>query len=61
MTPPLTLDRYSNGRSVNVTMDRGMIGSLLYLIESGPDIMYSTCFYARYQADPKESHLIDVK
>jgi len=38
-----------------------MIGSLLYLTASLPDIMYSTCLCACYQADPKESHLITVE
>ena len=61
MAPPLTLDKDSNGKSVNVTLYRGMIGSLLYLTASRPDIMYTTCLCARYQADPKESHLIAVK
>ncbi|KAJ9539228.1 hypothetical protein OSB04_031961 [Centaurea solstitialis] len=38
-----------------------MIGPLLYLTASRPDIMYATCLCARYQADPKESHLKAVK
>ena len=46
---------------VYVTDYRGMIGSLLYLTASRPDIMYSTCLCARYQANPREPHLIDVK
>src|SRR5438105_8339013 len=33
-----------------------MIGSLLYLTASRPDIMFSVCMCARYQANPKESH-----
>ena len=33
-----------------------MIGSLLYLTASRPDIMYSVCLYARFQSCPKESH-----
>ncbi|KAJ9536501.1 hypothetical protein OSB04_un000338 [Centaurea solstitialis] len=40
---------------------RGMIGSLLYLTASRPDIMFSTCMCARYQANPKVSHLSVVK
>ncbi|KAJ9539198.1 hypothetical protein OSB04_031931 [Centaurea solstitialis] len=39
MAPPLTLDKDSKGKSVNVTLYRGMIGSLLYLTASRPDIM----------------------
>ena len=38
-----------------------MIGSLLYLSVSGPDIMFSVCMYARYQSNPKECHLIAMK
>ncbi|KAI3668197.1 hypothetical protein L6452_43274 [Arctium lappa] len=61
MAPPLTLNKDPSGKPVNVTAYRGMIGSLLYLTASRPDIMYSTCLYARYQSEPKESHLIAVK
>jgi hypothetical protein len=38
-----------------------MIGSLLYLCASGPDIMLSVCMCTRFQATPKECHLRDVK
>ncbi|KAI3734639.1 hypothetical protein L6452_14113 [Arctium lappa] len=61
MAPPLTLNKDPSGKPVNVTDYRGMIGSLLYLTASQPDIMYSTCLCARYQFEPKESHLIAVK
>jgi Reverse transcriptase (RNA-dependent DNA polymerase) len=61
MAPPLKLDKDSAGIPVDVTLYRGMIGSLLYLTASRPDIMYATCLCARYQAEPKESHLKAVK
>ena len=38
-----------------------MIGSLLYLTASRSDIMYNTCICARFQSDPKKSHLSAVK
>ena len=38
-----------------------MIGSLLYLTASRLDIMLATCICARFQANPKESHLIAIK
>jgi hypothetical protein len=38
-----------------------MIGSLFYLCASGPDIMLSVWMCARFQANPKECHLISVK
>jgi hypothetical protein len=40
---------------------RSMIGSLLYLCASRPDIMLSVCMYTRFQANPKECHLVAVK
>ncbi|KAJ9544166.1 hypothetical protein OSB04_023873 [Centaurea solstitialis] len=61
MDHPLSLDKDSKGKPVDVTLYRGMIGSLLYLTASRPDIMYSTCLCARYQAERKESHLTAVK
>ncbi|GJX73855.1 hypothetical protein Tco_0312450 [Tanacetum coccineum] len=38
-----------------------MNGSLIYLTASRPNIQFSTCLCARYQANPNESHLIAVK
>ena len=38
-----------------------MIGSLLYLTSSRPDIQFSVCLCARFQASPRESHLTAVK
>ncbi|GJW20966.1 retrovirus-related pol polyprotein from transposon TNT 1-94 [Tanacetum coccineum] len=43
--------------SVDSTKHRGMIGSLLYLTASRPDIMFSVCLCARFQEIPKTSHL----
>ena len=50
-----------NSIKVDVTSYRGMIGSLLYLTASRPDIMYATCLCARFQADPRDLHLVAVK
>ncbi|GKD69732.1 retrovirus-related pol polyprotein from transposon TNT 1-94 [Tanacetum coccineum] len=47
--------------SVDSTKYRGMICSLLYLMESRPDIMISVCLCARFQKAPKTSHLEAVK
>ncbi|GKB85096.1 retrovirus-related pol polyprotein from transposon TNT 1-94 [Tanacetum coccineum] len=47
--------------SVDSSKYRGMIGSLLYLTKSRPDIMFSVCLCARFQEDPKTSHLEAVK
>jgi hypothetical protein len=51
------LDLDTGGKSVDQKVYRSMIGSLLYLCASRPDIMLSVCMCARFQADPKEVHL----
>nr|GEU62600.1 hypothetical protein [Tanacetum cinerariifolium] len=61
MLSPTNLGPDESGVSVNETVFRGMIGSLMYLTASRLDIQFSTCLYARYQANPKESHLVAVK
>ena len=38
-----------------------MVGSLLYLCASRPDIMLSVCMCARFQANPKECHKVTVR
>ncbi|CAM8881719.1 unnamed protein product [Rhodiola kirilowii] len=40
---------------------RGMIGSLLYLTASRPDILFSVCLCARFPTDPRETHVKAVK
>ncbi|GKB68176.1 retrovirus-related pol polyprotein from transposon TNT 1-94 [Tanacetum coccineum] len=61
MVPPNNLGPDLAGKSVNETSYRGMIGSLMYLTATRPDIQFSTVLCARYQSNPKESHLIAVK
>ena len=50
-----------NGKDFDQKVYRSMIGSLLYLCASRPDIMLSVCMCARFQATPKESHHKAVK
>ncbi|GKE07030.1 hypothetical protein Tco_1399048 [Tanacetum coccineum] len=38
-----------------------MVGALMYLTASRPNIVHATCYYARYQAKPTEKHLTAVK
>ncbi|GKE48465.1 uncharacterized mitochondrial protein-like protein, partial [Tanacetum coccineum] len=56
---PLFKDK--DGDEVDVYMYRSMIGSLMYLTSSRPDIMFAVCACARYQVNPKVSHLYAVK
>ena len=55
------LDLDKDGKDVDQKVYRSMIGSLLYLCASRPDIMLSVCMCARFQANPKECHLMAVK
>ncbi|GJU69115.1 retrovirus-related pol polyprotein from transposon TNT 1-94 [Tanacetum coccineum] len=45
------------GKPVDATLYRGMIGSLMYLISSRPDLIYAVYLCARYQEKPTEKHL----
>jgi hypothetical protein len=55
------LDLDKGGKSVDQKAYQSMIGPLLYLCASRPDIMLSVCMCARFQSDPKEFHLVAVK
>ncbi|GJY76657.1 retrovirus-related pol polyprotein from transposon TNT 1-94 [Tanacetum coccineum] len=55
------LDEDLQGKPVDATLYRGMIGSLMYLTASRPDLNYVVCLCARYQAKPTEKHLQAVK
>ncbi|RDX66910.1 hypothetical protein CR513_54274, partial [Mucuna pruriens] len=58
-TSILTLD--DSDKMVDQTSYKGMIDSLLYLITSRPNIMFSLYLCACFEADHKKSHLIVVK
>nr|GEV95116.1 hypothetical protein [Tanacetum cinerariifolium] len=49
------------GKDVDLHFYRSMIGSLVYLTASRPDIMFAICACARHQVTPKECHLHAVK
>nr|GEU90750.1 hypothetical protein [Tanacetum cinerariifolium] len=51
------LDLDHIGTLVDATEYRSMIGALMHLTSSRPDIVHATCVYARYQAQPIEKHL----
>ncbi|GJR12393.1 putative ribonuclease H-like domain-containing protein [Tanacetum coccineum] len=56
---PLVQDGDAN--DVDEHLYRSMIGSLMYLTASRPDIMFAVCACARFQVSPKTSHLLAVK
>nr|GEV10377.1 hypothetical protein [Tanacetum cinerariifolium] len=55
------LDADLIGTLIAQTTYRSMVGALMYLTASRPDIMYATCYCARYQVKPTEKHLTAVK
>ncbi|GKF43373.1 hypothetical protein Tco_0129925 [Tanacetum coccineum] len=58
----ISQDKYDeDGEEVDVHMYRLMIGLLMYLTSSRPNIMFAVYACARYQVNPKVSHLYDVK
>ncbi|WVZ83423.1 hypothetical protein U9M48_030571 [Paspalum notatum var. saurae] len=61
MSTNTALDADEDGEAVDQKEFRGMIGSLLYLTVTRPDIQFAVCLYARYQASPRTSHRQVVK
>ncbi|GKB31685.1 putative ribonuclease H-like domain-containing protein [Tanacetum coccineum] len=55
------LNKDEEAEDVDVHLYRSMIGSLMYLTASRPDIMFVVCACARFQVTPKVSHLHAVK
>ncbi|GKB75227.1 retrotransposon protein, putative, ty1-copia subclass [Tanacetum coccineum] len=55
------LDEDTQGKAVDPTHYRGMVGTLMYLTASRPDLTFVVCMCARYQAKPTEKHLHAVK
>ncbi|GJV82675.1 integrase, catalytic region, zinc finger, CCHC-type containing protein [Tanacetum coccineum] len=50
-------DADTQGKAVDPTHYRGMIGTLMYLIASRPDLTFAVCMCTQYQAKPTEKHL----
>lgn len=61
MSSTIKLNKNEDGISVDIKKYKRMIGSLLYLIASKPDIMLSVRLRVRFQSVPKESNLKIVK
>ena len=61
MSSSIRLDADSEGKKINEKLYRSLIGSLLYLTASRPDILFAVCICARFQSSPTETHLKAVK
>nr|GFD00553.1 uncharacterized mitochondrial protein AtMg00810-like [Tanacetum cinerariifolium] len=55
------LDEDKEGKAIDPSHYRGIIGTLLYLTASRPDLQFAICMCARYQARPIEKHVHVVK
>jgi hypothetical protein len=55
------LDKDDVGTQVDQTLYLSMIGSLMYLTASRPDLLFAVCICARYQSKPTKKHLEAVK
>ena len=61
MSTTTKLNKDENGKPIDEKQFRGMIGSLLYLTASRPDIIFATCLCARFQYSSRKSHLNAIK
>nr|KYP72326.1 Retrovirus-related Pol polyprotein from transposon TNT 1-94 [Cajanus cajan] len=55
------IDLDEKGTTIDASKYRDMIGSLLYLTTSRPNIIFILCMCARFQENPKDSHMISIK
>nr|GFA90593.1 hypothetical protein [Tanacetum cinerariifolium] len=61
MVEKLKLDEDKERKAVDPSHYRGMIGTLLYLTASRPDLQFAICMCALYQARPTKKHVHAVK
>ena len=61
MATTTKVNKDEQDKNVDIILYHSMIGSLLYLMASWSNIIFSVCLCARFQSYPKESNLIIVK
>ena len=61
MTTGCKLSKDDESKEVDQKLYRSMIGSLLYVTTSRPDVMHAVGLVARFQANPKETHVLAIK
>lgn len=57
IVPGTVVTKVGMGDKVNDTMYKRLVGSLMYLTVTRPDLMYAVSFISRFMADPREEHL----
>ena len=61
IVPGFKISRDENGDFVDETYYKQLVGSLMYLTATRPDMMFVTCLISRYMAKPMEIHLQAAK
>ena len=61
MTIRCKLSKDHESKYVDQKLYKSMIGSLLYVTASRPDVMHAVGLVARFQANPKETHVLEIK
>ena len=55
------LSKEDDSKEVNLTTDISMIGKLQYVVHTRPNIALAVGIVARFSANPRENHLIEIK
>lgn len=58
IVPGTRLSKEEGGDEVEASLYKQMMGSLMYLTATRPDIMFSVCFLSRFMACPREAHFM---
>ncbi|CAM9000596.1 unnamed protein product [Rhodiola kirilowii] len=61
MVPGTKLSKEEGGKEADATTFKQLIGSLMYLTHTRPDVMYVVCFLSRFMAAPREAHMLALK
>ncbi|XP_074327353.1 secreted RxLR effector protein 161-like [Apium graveolens] len=60
IVPGIVLSK-EGSRNVDSTLYKQLVGCLMYLTVSRPDLMFVVCLISRYMAEPKEEHMMIAK
>lgn len=61
IVPGNKLSKEENGVKANETLFKQIVGSLMYMTVTRPDIMYSVCLISRFMSNPMETHMLAAK
>lgn len=57
----IKLSKNDEGKQVDETLFKQIVGSLMYLTATRPDLMYSVCLISRFMSSPRETHMMAAK